>query len=391
MNASCYRKIMMTQTTIRRTFKYKLYQCGKKDKHLHQQINIAGLIWNHCVALHKRYYRLFGHHLSEPKLKKHISKLRMKTEKFAYWKLLGSQAVQEIVERLEKAYQRFFAGKGGIPRFKKVKKFKSFTLKQTAGWKLLPDENAKRGQLQIGKRCYKFVKHRPLSGEIKTVTIKRDNCGQLWVCFSVVDELAITEKVGTGEIGGFDFGLRTFLIDHTNASYEAPQYLRGSLKRIQRLNKAVSRKVKGSHNRKKAVWQLSRTHIRISDKRRDFHYKLAHDLCDQYDVLVFEDLNIDGMKRLWGRKVSDLGFAQFIQIVEWIATKRGKTVIKIDRFTPTTQMCSNCGHRQTMRLQDRLFVCQNCGMSRHRDHNAAINIQQAGASAYTERGLCKTS
>lgn len=264
----------------------------------------------------------------------------MKTKKFAYWKLLGSQAVQEIAERVEKAYQRFFAGLGGLPRFKKVKKFKSFTLKQT-----------RTGQLQVGKQRYKFVKHRDLTGIIKTVTIKRDSCGQLWVCFSVVDDIKLPEEVSTGQIGGFDFGLRTFLTDHTNTSYDAPQYLKLTLERVRLLSKAISRKMTGSHNQKKARWFLNRTHIRIADKRRDFHYKLAHQLCDTYDVLVFEDLNLDGMKRLWGRKVSDLGFAQFVDLLAWVAFK----------------------------------------MSRHRDHNAAINIQQAGASAYTKRGLRKTS
>src|SRR5690606_25679084 len=262
---------MMTQVLpIRRTFKYRLYHCQKKDKLLHDALNIAGIIWNHCLALQKRYFRLFGKHLSEARLKKHISKLRMRSQKYAYWKKLGSQAVQEVIERLDKAYQRFFQKQGGLPRFKKVKQYKSFTLKQTAGWQLLPDlktvsdAQKKRGvgQIKIGKVVYKFIKHRELQGTIKTVTVKRDSCGNLWLCFSVEDKLFLPEIASTSEIGGFDFGLKSFLTEHTGEKYEAPEYLKLNLKQIRSLNRAVSRKQKGSKNRQKAKQQLSRSHLR---------------------------------------------------------------------------------------------------------------------------------
>jgi len=92
------------------------------------------------------------------------------------------------------------------------------------------------------------------------------------------------------------------------------------------------------------------------------------------------------MKRLWGRKVSDLGFAQFVEIVEWVAFKYDKQVLFLDRWTPTTQTCSNCGERQKLELKQRLFACGQCGLTLDRDHNAAINIQRAGASAHTARG-----
>ena len=179
MQFSCiFNSIMTQKLTIRRTFKYRLYRCGKKDHALHHQINIAGMIWNHCLALQKRYYRLLGRHISEKRMKKHISRLR-KSRRYAYWKDLGSQAVQDVIERLERAYERFFNKQGGLPRFKKVKRYKSFTLKQTAGWKLLPDikvacDKSKQrgvGLVQIGKIAYKYVKHRELQGLVKTVTI----------------------------------------------------------------------------------------------------------------------------------------------------------------------------------------------------------------------------
>jgi len=118
----------------------------------------------------------------------------------------------------------------------------------------------------------------------------------------------------------------------------------------------------------------------VANARLDHHFKLAHELCDEYDVLYFEDLNLQGMKALWGRKVSDLGFAQFLRVLEWVAFKRGKQVIKIDRFTPTTKTCSSCGKKHDFSLRDRTLKCE-CGLVIDRDHNAAINIKTAGASA----------
>jgi putative transposase len=362
---------------VRKTYKYRLYR-SRRDFRLHDQINIAGIVWNHVTALQKRYYHLFGKHISENRMKKHIAKLRMQTEKYAYWRKLGSQAVQDIIERHEKAYQRFFAKEGGLPRFKKVKRYSSFTLKQ-AGWKLHDETPTKQHRkISIGKTNYKFVYHRPLQGDIKTVTIKRDAVGNLWLCFSVVEKMAVPDKISTGQIGGFDFGLKTFLTTNTGHKEDAPEFFKQDLPRLRQIQKQVSKKSKCSENQYQGKRHLARRHIRISDKRLNFHFQLAHDLCDQYDTLVFEDLSLAGMKRLWGRKVSDLGFAQFIKILQWVAFKRGKEVLFIDRWERTTGKCSTCGCKQKLELKDRVFECTDCGIVLDRDHNAALNILEAG-------------
>jgi putative transposase len=378
---------------IRRTYKYRLYRCDKRDKALHQQMNVAGMIWNHALALQRRYWRLCGGYIKMGPLKAHLAKLRMRTARYAYWKDLGSQAVQDVVERLDAAYQRFFARRSARPRFKKVKRYKSFTLKQTAGWKLLRHNENKvkpngkharsRGVVEIAGAAYKFIQHRPLNGTVKTVTLKRDALGALWVCFNVLEKVALPRPADLSHIGGFDFGLRTFLTDHTGKRWMHPLFFRELLKQLQVRNRSLSRKREGSHNRERARWLLARTHRRVADKRRDFHFKLAHALCDAFDVLVFEDLHIAAMKRLWGRKVSDLGFTRFLAILEHIALLRGKHIVQIGRFEPTTQCCSACKHKQAMPLRERQFVCESCGLTLDRDHNAALNIYSAGASALT--------
>ena len=156
------------------TYKYKLYR-AKKNKRLHQTITLAGRAYNHCIALHKRYYRLTGRHLNQYALMAHLAKLK-KRPKYKWLKLIPSQALQDIVQRIEKGYSLFFKsvrGEIGLkvrpPTFKKSRKYTSFTLKQ-AGWKLLGDN-----RIQINGASHKFAKDREPIGQIKTVTIKRDS------------------------------------------------------------------------------------------------------------------------------------------------------------------------------------------------------------------------
>lgn len=365
---------------IRKTLKYRLYN-NRRNRALVQQVDMAGIIWNHVTALQRRYYRMYGGYVHKYRMMKHVARLR--NGRRSEWKMLGSQAVQGIVERHDTAYQRFFeykAGKRrrvGKPRFRKVKRYPSFTLTQ-CGWKYYGDN-----RIKIGKTNYKFALSRPVEGEIKTVTIKRDNAGRLFVCFSVIQDIEIVES-GTNKIGGFDFGLKTFLTDDEGREYQSPQFFRENMVEIARLNRSLSRKKPGSANRRKAKRQLSLAHIRLADKRRDGHFKLAKQLLDEYDVLCFEDLNIDGMKRLWGRKVSDLGFAEFMSIVGFKSVERSKVVVKIDRFRPSTKTCSDCGAVQDMALDERVFTCRSCGSVKPRDQNAAINIRSWGINSGVE-------
>lgn len=372
----------MTTVTIRQTFKYRFYQ-NKRNSRLHDRINLCGIIWNHLVALQRRYYRLTGKHASRYEMQKHAARLRREVVRFKHWQLVGSQAVQELVERHDKAYQQFFAYKRGErarhgrPNYKKVKRYKSFTLKQ-AGWKY-----GGGNRVWIQGAWYKFAFCRPVEGDIKTVTIKRDSLNSLWVCFSTVREVEAPDlvEVSTGKSGGFDFGLQTFLTDHEGHAYHSSQFLKGELNKIARLNRALSRKVKGANNWRKTRYQLAKAHACIANKRRDAHWKLAHRLCKQYDTICLETLNVDGMRRMWGRKVSDLGFGEFVAILKEVARKTGRRIVQVDRWEPTTKRCACCGQTQEMPLFVRMFNCQACGWSCDRDRNAACNILKCGLEA----------
>ena len=357
-----------------KTLKFKLYE-HKRNRHLKRMINAAGVIYNHCIALHKRYYRMWGKHLNCAKLQSHIAKLRKRNQ---FWQSLGSQAVQDICQRIEKAYQLFFKhNKKGVrqPGFKKVRKYKSFTLKQ-AGYKFLGGNKVK-----IGNQVYQFWKSREIEGKIKILTIKRTALGELFMVVVVDNELEPEIKSMTGKIAGFDFGLKTFLTDSNGTLIESPQFLKQSLNAIKKASKNHSEKLKGSHNRERARKNLVRKYEDVCNRRRDWFWKLANQLTNKFDVLCFETLTLKGMQRLWGRKISDLAFGEFLQILEWVAKKKNKQVIFVDKWYPSSKTCSCCGHiLETLDLSVRQWRCPSCQSINGRDENAAKNIQMVGTS-----------
>ncbi|MDD1418081.1 transposase [Dolichospermum sp. ST_sed1] len=357
-----------------KTLKFKLYE-HRRNRYLKRMINAAGVIYNHCIALHKRYYRIWSKHLNCAKLQSHIAKLRKRN---SFWQSIGSQAVQDICQRIEKAYQLFFKhNKKGVrpPGFKKVKKYKSFTLKQ-AGYKFLCGNRVK-----LGNRVYQFWKSREIEGKIKTLTIKRTALGELFMVVVVDDESEPEIKSTTGKIAGFDFGLKTFLTCSDGTLIDSPQFLKQSLNAIKKANRSHSKKLKGSNNRERARKNLVRKHEDICNTRRDWFWKLAHQLTDKFDVLCFETLNLKGMQRLWGRKISDLAFCEFLQIVEWVAKKEQKQVIFVDKWYPSSKTCSGCGHvLEKLDLSVREWRCPSCQSINGRDENAAKNIKMVGAS-----------
>lgn len=363
--------------TVMKTYKYKLYN-SKKNKHLDAQINIAASIWNYCVAMHRRYYKLYGKSLSAYTLQKHITKLK-KRERYAFWNGLGSQAIQDVVQRVDRSYKAFFKhvkakrhGKKAPPHFCKRENYKSFTLKQ-AGYSF-HDGN----HVAIGKVDYKYSASRPFDGTVKTVTVKRTKNGDYYLV--VVCQQEWNQIIPrTGKAVGYDFGLKQFLTADDGNGIESPLWYSTSLKELRKAHCAVSHCQKGSNNRKRAVQNLEKVYAHVSNQRKDWFFKLANQIVSENAVICMEDLNLDGMKRLWGRKVSDLAFAEFVAILEWVAFQAGSTVVKIDRWAPSSKACHVCGTLNTeLSLKQRDWTCSCCNTHLDRDINAAINIKKMG-------------
>jgi len=198
----------------------------------------------------------------------------------------------------------------------------------------------------------------------------------------VVDNIFELEvKSETSRIAGFDFGLKVFLTVSDGTQIESPQFLKQSLTALKKASRQHSKKVKGSTNRERARKNLVRRHEDVVNRRSDWFWKLAHDLTDRFDVVCFETLNLKGMQRLWGRKISDLAFGEFLQILEWVAKKKDKQIVFIDRWYPSSKTCSNCGHvLKELDLSIREWRCPSCQSVNGRDQNAAKNICAVGAS-----------
>ena len=348
---------------------------------LHKMIDGHADVWNHCVALQRRYYAIYGKYISKFRLINHISKLK-RTSRFAHWNQLPSQSIQDVATRIDKGYRAMFEArvsgkKWGRPRFKPRRKYKSSTLLQ-AGWELLPGN-----RIRIRKRIYFYFKSRDVLGNPKRCTIKRDAVGDVYICILTDYVEPDLNRVMTGKIAGFDFGLKRFLTGHNGHDIDSPEFFKRSLNAIKRANGNHSRKRKGSNNRERARLDLARKHRKIERQRDDFHWKLAHQLTDEYDEIRLEDLNLQGMKSLWGRKVSDLGFADFVKKLVYIAKRKGVKIKCIDKWYPTSKTCSVCGAvNEALNLRDRTWQCNDCGTLHDRDRNAAINIFRVGASTH---------
>ena len=251
---------------------------------------------------------------------------------------LGSQAVQNIAERIENAYTLFFENlkrkeKASPPKFKAVRRYKSFTLKQ-AGWKL--DETC--GRIKLGKKWYGYFQSRRIEGKVKTVTIKRDAVGDIYV-YLACDTQSTQVGLRTGKSVGFDFGLKQFLTASDGHDIVSPYFFMLNAQHIKSKCRKLSHKQKGSHNRERARLELARAYRRMENQRKDFHFKTSRKLSEEYACICLETLNIKGMARRWGRKVHSLGFSDSLRILEYEALKRGTQIVFIDKWYPSSQLC----------------------------------------------------
>jgi putative transposase len=320
---------------MRRAFVFQLYRT-KRLRHVHARIDVAAEIHNHLIAIQKRYYRRFHGYIGYYRLKRHLTRIKQ-WQRFAHWRTLDAQAMQHIVWRIDQGYQKFFRKDNRRPpTFRKRMRYKSITLAQT-GWKY---DGGNR--LSLFGRTYRFHQSREIAGTIKTLTIKRLPTGRLEIMFSCLCEDETSIRVKTGQTAGFDFGLTQFLTGHNGHNIQAPQPLRASLRHLRKANRALSRTQPGSGHRRQARHTLAMVHRRIAHQRSAWHWDTAHALCQRYDTIYLEDLELRGMAAMWGRKVADLGFGRFVQVLHQAAARHGTHVHHIDRFCPSTKRCHVC-------------------------------------------------
>ncbi len=363
------------------TCKYKAYRFSfiptkEQERQLAIEFDNARFIYNYCLDMRMKAYKRRGETLNYASLGKHITKLK-KTSRFKWLKASTSDVLAQKLFDLDAAYKQFFRTKRGFPRFKKK------THSQSISYKL--DQRRmhfiyKRGQLlklpklgAINMRWSQIPEGIP-----KRAAVSKTSTGKYFV--SLVCEVDVQMLPMTGKSVGIDLGIKDVVVTSDGFFSGAPRFTYRNEKRLRKASKDLSRKTKGSNRWNKQRIAVAKIHEHIANSRKDFLHKLTTKLIRGYDHIYIEDLNVAGMKknRNLAKAISDVGMYEITRQLEYKANWYGRTVTKIDRFFPSTKMCSSCGQIHDMKLSDRVMNC-DCGLNLDRDLNAAINIKMAGS------------
>jgi len=350
-------------------YKYRLYPSQKQQHLLFNMFNVCKNIYNELLELSISVYKENNITLNRYNFNKLLTGL---------YPEVHSQVKQNISDRVHKSFQNFFrrckdmsCKKKGFPRFKS--RINSITYVQT-GFKFLSQRRLKVSK--IGS--IPIVLHRAPKGVVKTLTIKRNGAGQWFAIFACEVNMKPVKNTSKKEIG-IDMGIENFAATSEGVFVDNPRYFVKAEKRLQLLSRRLSRKKKGSKNRRKSKHLLAKQHLKVSNQRLDFLHKLSHDLTEENKILVVEDLNIKGMvhNHHLAKHISDASWNIFVSMLEYKAVTSGSTLIKVNPRN-TSKTCSNCGAIADMPLKQREYHCIVCGFVCHRDINASINILKIG-------------
>ncbi len=399
---------------MRKAFKYRLYPTKKQEQKLFWLLSRCRELYNAALTerrdaynFHVRQHPNFYDESTRQQLTKELTVgyyqqkgmlPEIKAELREEYQDIYSQVLQDVLLRLERAFQAFFrrvknGEEPGYPRFQSQNRYDSFTYPQAGGFSLTHDSRvclSKIGSLKVKM-------HRPLEGKMKTCTIKNE-AGHWYVIFSCEVEQPEPLPVVENEIA-IDLGVTHFAALSDGTFIESPRYYRVSQKKLEKLQQALSKKKRGSHRRKKAAKLVAKVHRKIANQRRDFHHKHSTELVQQHQTIVFEQLEIlnltkhakpkqdetgkylpNGAAAKSGltKSILDAGWGQFQQMCVSKAAYAGRMVIFVNpRYT--SQVCSQCGTVRKKSLNERWHSCE-CGCELDRDTNAAVNILRLGRS-----------
>jgi len=356
---------------VHKGFKFRLVPTPEQESMLSQQAGNTRFLWNKFLESNLQTYKdsqkfQFSYEMitSLPKLK----------EEFEFLKLSFSQSLQQVGRQLDSALKDSFKKTKGFPKFKRKRNRDSFTVPQKfsihSKFVKLP---------KIGK--VKWTKHRKIQGNPKFLTISRD--GKQWYC-SVTSEVKIPDKQysqNTENIAGIDVGLKEFATLSDNTVIHNPRCLNKKLDKLKREQRWLSRKTKGSNNRKKQIEKVQTVHRKIRNTRKDFLHKTSSNMIAKYSGVVLEDLNISGMMKnhKLAKSISDVSLYEFSRMLEYKSLWNAKHFIKIDRWYASSKICSQCGNKKVdLTLRDRTYICKDCGNILDRDFNASKNILAEG-------------
>jgi len=361
---------------MKKTFKYRIKSNQETLKNVEVWLSLCRRLYNDYLEQRITTYQIKKKSISQYDQIKQLPQLK---KAFPEFKQVNSQTLQNVVERLDKAYQGFFRRvknkeKAGLPRFKGQNRYDSFTLKQT-GWKL----NLQKKELTVKKiGVFKIILYRPIEGDIKTITIRRDLTNKWYASFSCDN---VPEKLlpKTNKEIGIDVGCESFLTDSNGEKIANPRFFKKSQDILKMRQQRLSQRKRGSNRKRKARILMAKIHQKIFNQRKDFHFKTANNLIRNNDRIYIEKLKSWKTFKGLNRSMRDVAWFQFFNTLRFKAAEAGREVVEVSAKN-TSQLCSKCGKLVEKDLSVRIHKCPFCGLEIDRDWNAALNILRPGAS-----------
>lgn len=353
--------------TINKAYKYKLEPTEEQRIMLSKTAGCCRFIYNYFLALNKAKYEseqefVFTHEM--------VTMLPSLRKDYPFLAETFSQSLQTAVRNLSQAFKNFFKGQSAFPTFKKKGYQDSFTCPQK--FRVIESDN-RIFIPKIGKVRYR--NSRKIEGCIKSITVSKKH-GNWYV--SVLTEQEIEPKPKTYDNPvGIDVGLKDYAILSTGETISNPKYYRQLEKKLVQAQRKLSHKIKYSKNWYKQLAKVQKVHEQITNTRHDFLHKLSTMIVKNHDVIGAEDLCIKGMvkNRHLSKSISDAGWGLFLWMLEYKSLWNSKTFQRVERFYPSSKLCSECGSTKFMPLHLRTYVCNDCGVTKDRDYNASQNIK----------------
>ncbi|MFA3842290.1 RNA-guided endonuclease InsQ/TnpB family protein [Streptomyces aureus] len=376
-------------------YAFRLYPEPGQRSALGRAFGCARVVFNDAVRARKDAHAAGLPYPKAAELSQTLITQAKRTVERSWLGEVSSVVLQQSLRDVETAYRAFFASlkgerKGarvGAPRFKSRKDSRqSIRFTANARWSITPT-----GRLNLPKIGAVRVKwSRALPVVPSSVTVIKDSAGRYFASFVIdTDPAADAGRMPpTEQAIGIDLGLTHFAVLSDGTKFDSPRFLRRAEKKLKKAGREMSRKQKGSKNRAKARLKVARAHAQVADARKEFHHQLSTRLIRENQAIAVEDLSVKGLARTkLAKSVHDAGWSQFVNMLAYKAARYGRTFIKINRFEPTSQVCSTCGHHDGPKpLTVREWTCPACGTRHDRDVNAAKNVKQAAGLAVTACG-----
>jgi len=359
-----------------RSFKFRLYPARQQKAVMQSWLSSCRSIYNDALAERKNSWEDERRKVTYLMQQNALPGLKQRNPALAE---MHSQVLQDALRRIDKAFKSFYSRvkrgqKPGYPRFKGADRYNSFTVPQS-GFGL---EGKKLLLSRIGPISIKL--HRQINGTMKTCTIKQET--DKWYAIFTIDLQPAPQTVPrpTSAIG-IDAGLEHLITLSTGETVEHPKFYKKTEQQLAFEQRRLSRKKKGSKNRRKQKLQIQKFHMKIANKRQDFLHKLSRQLVSDYSIIAYENLEIQNMQMKnavkLSKSIADASWGILMRMLDYKAEEAGSQVIKVDAEY-TSQTCSRCGAVAKKLLSERMHSCISCGLVMHRDHNAAINILKKG-------------